>query len=103
MVAKAPVLPALAPPPTPHGSAFGGAYFSYYRTITYDYLKRPFAQLTEAWRQRLVEAQRVYLANQNRETLAEFRRVLAVYCDLVFRNRLPPESPVRHVRTGGVP
>ena len=42
------------------------------------------------WRKRLAEAQRQYDANPTRTTRAEYRRVLAIFTDLVCRDKLPP-------------
>jgi hypothetical protein len=43
----------------------------------------------ELWRKKLTEAERRYTENQNHETLAEFKRTLKVFADLVLRNKMP--------------
>jgi hypothetical protein len=51
-------------------------------------------ELHETWRARLFEAQSRYKQNRNRETKAEYMRVLTTFKDLVFYGFVPRGQPV---------
>jgi hypothetical protein len=44
----------------------------------------------ELWRKKLTVAEQRYSENRNHENLAEFKRILKIFADLVIRNNMPP-------------